>query len=148
MRPYIRSRRLPWPATIVVVGSLAAALIIVVATLGEEPVVAPAEDVALALVRLDDGAAEAEARILLASLRAALVGPTLNGDGAQARHVATQLDRTLPAARLERADSSAARPVLETLTTQLQGNDPSALTTIVELERALRWSVADRPVVP
>ncbi|MBA2666318.1 MAG: hypothetical protein H0U69_04705, partial [Trueperaceae bacterium] len=55
---------------------------------------------------------------------------------------------TLPAARLERADSSAARPVLETLTTQLQGNDPSALTTIVELERALRWSVADRPVVP
>jgi hypothetical protein len=105
---------------------------------------APVEEVPVdatreALARLDDMAVAAEAQVALAALRSGVTGRTVNRAGGHARRMAEQLDLAVSGERRARSETLARLgDAIPDLRTQLQSGDPQAVSTLIELEEALR----------
>lgn len=105
-----------------------------------DPAILTVETAREALLRFDDLAAAAEARVSLASLRSTMEDqPAPDRNGAHARRVAAQLAASFGDARRDRAPEwDAAATSVGELRTHLQEADPQALATIIEIEASLR----------
>jgi hypothetical protein len=100
----------------------------------------PIEATRVSLLHLDDLAAAAEARVVLASLRSSLQGSASpDRNGARARRMAEQLEMTFASERGGRAEAwDEIREAVRSLRSQVQRSDPQALAAIADLEDALR----------